>query len=83
MIINQNVERLSKSRAEIKWEKQGLDFPRKKDEKKKKSRERSINRNSRSVSPNLKNSFRKNQNNHNADLRDQNNENIKFVHFSK
>lgn len=60
MIINQNVERLSKSRAELIWEKQGLDFPRKKDEKKKKSRERSIKKNSRSVSPNQKNSLRKN-----------------------
>ena len=77
MIINQNVERLSKSRAELIWEKQGLDFPRKKDEKKKKSRERSIKKNSRSVSPNQKNSLRKNQNNFNADIMDQNNENIK------
>ena len=32
MIINQNIERLSKSKAEIKWEQQGLDFPRKKNE---------------------------------------------------
>ena len=47
MIINKNVDRLSKSRAELIWEKQGLDFPRKKDEKKKKSRERSIKKNSR------------------------------------
>ena len=77
MIINQNVERLSKSRAELIWEKQGLDFPRKKDEKKKKSRERSIKKNSRSVSPNQKNSLRKNQNNFNADIMDQNNENIR------
>jgi len=60
MIINKNVDRLSKSRAELIWEKQGLDFPRKKDEKKKKSRERSIKKNSRSVSPNQKNSLRKN-----------------------
>ena len=77
MIINQNVERLSKSRAELIWEKQGLDFPRKKDEKKKKSRERSIKKNSRSVSPNQKNSLRKNQNNFNADIMDQNIENIR------
>jgi hypothetical protein len=35
MIVNQNIERLSKSKAEIKWEQQGLDFPRKKNEKKK------------------------------------------------
>ena len=83
MIINQNIERLSKSKAEIKWEQQGLDFPRKKNEKKKKIGVRTILRNSKSISPKQKMSSPKNKFSYNIDIFNPINENIKSVHFSK
>ena len=78
MIINDTIERLSKSKAEQKWNQYGIDFPKKRNENIKKNKDK---RNSRSVSPNKRiNPKRYMQN---QDIFDSNMDNVKSVHFDK